>query len=161
MRLTIDAGAYEGTMDLGGLALQNLEVSDGAADVKLQFSQPNTAEMDIFQYKTGASSVELRSLANANFSNMNFKSGAGNYTLDFSGELKRDASVTIDAGLSSVKVIVPEGVDARLFYDGGLSNVDISGAWEKSGNQYTQPGDGPRLTINVNMGAGQLNLSNQ
>ena len=161
MRLTVDAGAYEGNLDLGGLALQNLEVSDGAADVNLQFSQPNTVEMDTFRYKTGASNVELHDLANANFSNMNFKSGAGNYTLDFSGELKRDASVTIDAGLSSVKVIVPEGVNARVLYDGGLTNVDISGAWEKSVNQYTQPGDGPRLTFNVNMGAGQLNLSNQ
>lgn len=161
MRLTINSGAYEGSMDLGGLALQSLEVSDGAAQVNLQFSQPNTVEMDTFQYKTGASSVELRGLANANFSSMEFKSGAGSYTLDFSGELKRDASVNIDAGLSSFKLIVPEGVNAQLFYDGGLTNVDVSGAWEKSGNEYTQAGSGPSLTINVTMGAGDLNLSNQ
>jgi hypothetical protein len=161
MRLTINSGAYEGSMDLGGLALQSLEVSDGAAQVNLQFSRPNTVEMDTFQYKTGASSVELRGLANANFSSMEFKSGAGSYTLDFSGELKRDASVNIDAGLSSFKLIVPEGVNAQLFYDGGLTNVDVSGAWEKSGNEYTQAGSGPSLTINVTMGAGDLNLSNQ
>lgn len=161
IRLTVKAGAYEGSLDLGGLALQSLEVDDGAADVDLEFSKPNTAEMETFKYTTGASNVKLRSLANANFSNMNFKSGAGDYTLDFSGELKRDATVTIDAGLSSVKVIVPEGVNARLLFDGGMTNVDLSGAWEKSGNQYEQAGSGPRLTINVNMGAGQLTLSNE
>lgn len=161
MQLSIDAGAYEGRYDLGGLAIESLEISDGAADVELQFSQPNPVEMGEFRYKTGASSVKLRMLGNANFDTMTFKSGAGDYTLDFSGSLQRDATVTIDAGFSSVKLIVPEGVSARVLFDGGLTNVDISGNWNKSGNQYEQPGDGPRLTINVNMGAGELQLRNR
>jgi hypothetical protein len=100
-------------------------------------------------------------LANANFENLVFKGGAGNYQLDFSGELKRDATATIDAGFSSLTVIVPEGVSTRVFVDGGLANVDVGGQWEKSGDEYTLSGEGPRLTINVNIGAGGLTLRNR
>lgn len=159
--LTINAGAYKGEIDLGGLSIQSLRVSDGAADVKLGFSAPNLVEMDTLRYSTGASKVELTGLANANFESLIFKGGAGNYVLDFSGVLKRDATVTVDSGFSSVTVVVPEGVSARVFVDGGLANVDIGGQWEKSGDQYTLAGEGPRLTLNVNIGAGSLTLRNR
>ena len=159
--LTINAGAYKGEFDLGGLAIQSLRMSDGAADVHLGFSAPNLGEMDTLRYDTGASKVELTGLANANFETLVFKGGAGQYTLDFSGELKRDATVTIDSGLSSLTVVVPDGVSTRVFVDGGLANVDLSGGWDKSGNEYTLDGEGPRLTINVNIGAGSLSLKNK
>jgi hypothetical protein len=161
MDLLINAGAYKGTFDLGGLALQSLRISDGASDVRLDFSSPNLVDMDTLRYTTGASHVELSGLANANFDNLVFKGGAGNYRLDFSGELKRDATVTIDAGFSGLTVIVPEGVSARVFVDSGLANVDVGGQWEKSGDEYSLAGEGPRLTINVNIGAGSLTLRNR
>jgi hypothetical protein len=161
MDLTIKAGAYKGVFELGGLALHSLDVGDGAADVSLSFSSPNLAEMDEMRYSTGASNVELSGLANANFDTLDFKGGAGSYSLDFSGDLKRDATVTIDSGLSSLTLIVPEGTWVRLFVDSGLANVDIGGAWEKSGNEYSMDGEGPRLTINVNIGAGSLTLRNR
>lgn len=160
MQISIQAGAYKGTMELGGLSVSSLDVSDGASEVKLSFSSPNKAEMSNLKYQTGASSVSLTGLANANFSDMVFKGGAGSYTLDFGGELKRDATINVDAGLSSVTIIVPKGVSARVLVDRGLANVDISGDWEKSGSDYTLTGQGPRLTINVNLGAGNLVLRN-
>lgn len=161
MDLRINAGAYKGEFELGGLNIESLSISDGAADVRLDFSEPNQAEMGTFRYTTGASHVELAGLANANFDTMLFKGGAGDYTLDFSGELKRDATVTVDSGFSGIKLIVPEGVSARVFVDSGLANVDIGGKWERSGNEYTLAGEGPRLTINVNIGAGSLTLRNR
>jgi hypothetical protein len=159
LNLVIQSGAYQGDLELGGLSLHSLRVSDGAASVDLMFSQPNAVDMDSLRYETGASQVHLTGLANAHFSKMDFKGGAGEYVLDFSGELMRDATVTVDAGLSSIKIIVPEGTSARVIVDRGLANVDIDSGWEKSGNDYTTAGDGPRLTINVNLGAGNLELS--
>lgn len=159
LRLVINAGAYEGRFELGGLPLVDLRVADGAADSRMRFSEPNPVEMETLRYDTGASSVELEALANANFSTLIFKGGAGDYRLDFSGQMQRDATVNIDSGISSVEVIVPEGTNARLLFDGGLTDVDLSGAWEKEGDMYFMPGEGPRLTINVNMGAGSLQLS--
>ncbi|MEJ2707681.1 MAG: toast rack family protein [Anaerolineales bacterium] len=161
MDLDIEAGAYKGRYELGGLSLQSLQVSDGASDVELDFSEPNLVEMDEFRYSTGASSVELNSLANANFDSMVFRSGAGDYRLDFSGELQRDARVRIESGISQVVILVPQGVPASLRFEGGLSNISLSGDWQKSGSQYTHPGSGAELTIDVSMGAGNLDLRTQ
>jgi hypothetical protein len=161
LKLEIKAGAYAGKLELGGLALETLDITDGASDVTLKFSEPNLSEMTVFRYMTGASKVSLSGLANANFENMVFKGGAGDYTLNFSGKLQRDTSVVIDCGMSSLTLIVPEGVSTRLFYDGGLSNVDVLGAWEKTGTDYILTGSGPTLTININMGVGSLSLRNE
>lgn len=158
--LRITAGAYQGRYELGGMAIQELTVQDGAADVRLSFDEPNLTEMSMLSYSTGASSVELSGLANANFDEMEFRGGAGDYRLDFSGELLRDADVTIDAGISSVTVLVPEGMNVQLTFDGGLSNVDVHGEWQQDGTEYTQSGSGPTLTIHVKMGAGNLSLDN-
>jgi hypothetical protein len=158
MQLTINAGAYQGDLELGGLALKALEVSDGAADVRLNFSEANLVEMDTLRYITGASNVKLNGLANANFASMIFRSGAGDYTLDFSGSLQRDAVVTIESGISQVVIVIPIGTPASVNFNGGLTSVTKSSQWSQSGNTYTQPGEGPKLTINVDMGAGNLEL---
>jgi len=159
MNLRIDSGAYQGRFELGGLSLTNLDIKDGAADVKLSFSELNKVEMTQFNYSTGASNVKLTGLANANFRVFDFDSGAGDYTLDFSGELQRDATVTISSGLSNVIVIVPEGVNAIVTVEGGALNVNADSGWSQNGSVYRQNGEGPTLTIIIDMGAGNLTLT--
>jgi hypothetical protein len=158
MALTISAGAFKGDFDLGGLALTDLEMSGGASDVRLDFSAPNLAEMRDFRYSTGASTARLSGLANANFERMLFRSGLGDYTLDFDGQLQRDADVTVETGVSQVTVVIPQGMNVRVIVNGALSNVDLSGAWQQSGSEYTLLGAGPLLLIHVQMGAGNLEL---
>ena len=157
--LSIEAGAYKGRFDLGGLSLSSLTIKDGAADVELSFSEPNATEMSILRYETGASNVKLSGLANANFTSLIFNSGAGDYTLDFSGELQRDATVNLSSGLSNVILIIPEGVNAEVTVEGGFKNVSAGPGWSQSGDVYTQEGDGPTLTFVIEMGAGNLTLT--
>jgi hypothetical protein len=160
MALTIDGGAYEADLELGGLSLTNLTVTDGAANVELSFSELNQSEMSIFRYETGASNIKLTGLSNANFSTFDFSSGAGDYTLDFSGDLQRDASVTIDTGLSNIILVIPEGVNTVIKVDSGASNINAVPGWQQRGDTYTQEGDGPTLTFVISIGAGNLTISN-
>jgi len=92
--------------------------------------------MTLLQYETGASNVSLIGLANANFVNMEFDSGAGNYTLDFSGTFQRDASVNIETGVSNMTLVIPTGIPVRITVDGGLSNVTFGSGWRRKG-MYT------------------------
>ncbi|HZD55528.1 MAG TPA: toast rack family protein [Anaerolineales bacterium] len=160
MNLRVAAGAYQGRIELGGLSLENLRVSDGAAESQVSFSEPNQVQMDTLRYETGASKITLTGLANANFGDMIFKGGAGDYRLDFSGDLQRDATVNVQSGLSNVVISVPEGTAARLTIQGGLANVDRRGSWEKSADTYLLSGEGPMITFTVDMGAGNLELNN-
>lgn len=161
LRLEIDAGAYRGELDLSGVPLRRLDIADGASTSTVKFESVNPEEMSELRYTTGASTVTLEGLANANFARMRFEGGAGTYTLDFSGELQRDATVTIQAGICSLKIIVPEGTPARINRSGALTTVNTEGRWSVDGDTYEKSGDGPMLTINVELGAGTLTLVNK
>ncbi len=159
MDLTIKAGAYDGNLELGGLALKGLTVRDGASNVDLSFQEPNLTEMSLLRYETGASNVKLTGLANANFSTLTFSGGAGNYTLDFGGKLQRAAVVTVEAGLGDMSLVIPEGVNAVVTVEGAALNVNHSSVWTQNGQKYTQKGSGPTLTIVVKMSAGNLTIT--
>jgi N-terminal domain of toast_rack, DUF2154 len=158
MSLRISAGAYAGVLDLSGVALTNLEINDGASQATVRFDILNPADMQRLTYKTGASSVDLIGLGNANTSQITFDSGAGNYTLDFSGALTKDLNVKINSGLSQVTVIVPKNTHTIVNLDGGLSNVDTEGTWTVSNSRYETGGSGSTITIDVEMAVGNLVL---
>ena len=161
MNLTVSAGAYDASMDLSGLPLRRLTVQDGAGDVEVRFDEVNPETMDRLSYQTGASEISFIGLANANFAEMNFNGGAGQYSFDFSGNLQRDAVITIDVGLSTVRIIVPSGVAAQVDVDGAAEKTFALGAWQTEGDSYVNPGAGSQLTIKVNVGAGNVHLANQ
>jgi hypothetical protein len=143
MDLSINAGAYQGDFELGGLALTGLTVKDGAASVALSFSKPNPIAMTVLRYETGASQVELKGLSNANFSTMLMSSGAGDYTLDFSGDLRRDATITITTGLSNIELVVPWGCNPDCRY-----RTDQRQCWllvDKGRQQVLPDGDSGRV----------------
>lgn len=159
MDLVISAGAYDGTIELGGLSLRSLDITDGASNVDLSFSAPNPVDMSILQYTTGASDVKLTGLANANFSTLAFSGGAGNFTLDFSGDLQKDGVVTIDSGFGNVSLLIPPDVSAKVTVESAAVNINPGSTWTQSGKDYLQEGTGPTLTFIVKMAAGNLLIS--
>jgi len=161
MSLNINAGAYEGSFELGGLSLEKLVIDEGGSTLIGGFSTPNQVEMSSFTVSTGGSTMQLTGLANANFEQMTFDSGAGDYTLSFDGELKRDANVMIETGAATVNLIIPEGVNAQVTFDGGLTTINKSGGWEQNETVYTLSGSGPAITITIKMGLGTLNLKTE
>jgi len=158
IELTIKAGAYSGEFEFGGLALTDLHITDGASNVELKFSTPNTSRMNAFRYETGASNITMEKLGNANFQTMIFQSGAGNYSLDFSGVYQHDASVFIETGLSRLIISVPEGVQAEVNFEGSLSKIFTSGNWQESGDEYILEGQGPILIFTIETKAGTVTL---
>lgn len=158
LSLVINAGAYTGDYELGGLSIHRLDVTDGASKVNLSFSKPNLVQMTSLNYTTGASEVTLKGLANANTTDMTFRSGAGNYTLDFSGNLQSNMDVTVEAGVSSVTIAIPQGMNAQVLTETGLMTVSASGSWQQQGTTYSLAGSGNTITVHAKLGAGNLKL---
>ncbi|HLE30471.1 MAG TPA: toast rack family protein [Anaerolineales bacterium] len=161
MELEINAGAYDGTLDLSGVPLRRLSIRDGASNAEVVFDSLNPETMKKLSYETGASSVKLTGLANANFAVMDFTGGAGSYTLDFSGELQQDAEVAVKTGASSLRLVIPEGMKAKVTVRGGLSDVSTIGGWTEEGDTYETEGEGYTLTVEMEMAVGSLTLVNK
>ena len=166
LRLTVTAGAYEGSYDLGGLSLQKLSIKDGASKSNVTFSAPNLSQMESLTYDTGASSVTMTGLGDANFKKLDFKGGAGSFTLDFSGQLRTSGAANITAGVGTVHIIVPSATAAKVQVKGALSSVTHEGAWVITNKTYATPAagggqQGKLLTITVDMSVGSLTLTTE
>ncbi len=161
MSLTVKAGAYNGTFNLGGVPLRNLHIEQGTASTEIKFNSANPEVMKELFISAGASNIALTGLSNANFERLTFSGGASNYTLDFSGKLQRSATATIKTGISNVTLIVPEGTNAKATLTGGLRAANPEGTWRKDGDSYSLAGSGPSLTMNIEMGLGALQLKNR
>jgi hypothetical protein len=159
MDLNINAGAYTGAVNLSELHLRNLTISDGASDSQVTFESANPEVLDVFTYETGASSVKLTGLGYANFKELNFKGGVGDYKLDFAGALQRDATVNIDAGMSTLRLSIPSNTKATVEISGGMKGVKTEGTWTAHEDTYTTTGTSEfTLTIKINIGLGSLTL---
>src|SRR5919199_5757351 len=97
--LTVETGASEFDLDLGGVPVSSLMVRQGAGRFELDFSTANPHPMELLEVSSGAAGIELENLANANFSEMRLSGGAAGYELGFGGTLLRDAQVSVETGL--------------------------------------------------------------
>ncbi len=160
VNLVVQAGAYNGTWNLGGLRLQSLKWEEGASSSTIAFGLPNPEKLETFTFKTGASTLKLTGLGNLNFAQMDFQGDAGTYTLDFGGKLKRSANVEVKTAASTMTIVVPVGTSARINVKSKVSNIKTVGSWTTSGATYTTGKEDAtdKLTVNVDIGAGQLTL---
>src|SRR5215204_7387161 len=160
--LTIETGASEFDLDLGGVPLRGLTVRQGAGKFELGFSEPNPHTMELLEISSGAAGIELENLANANFSEMRLSGGAAGYELDFGGTLSRDAEATIETGLSGVQIMIPPSTAAKIVAETTLGRVDVGDGYTKSeGAFWTEAGmagNKPLLTIRAGVRLGALQL---
>lgn len=159
----VELGAGRGELDLSGLKVQELRISTGASDVHLSCNEPNPITADNVEIESGVSKFTADGLSNLNFRKMAFSGGVGSYRLDFGGELSNDADATIDVGLGSIVVEVPEPIHARVRYDDGwFSKFSLSGDFRraKSGVYETEgyAEAGKRLEIRIDSGLGSVKI---
>jgi hypothetical protein len=160
--MAVETGASECECELGGLPLTRLAVRQGAGKMTLSFSAPNPAEMRQLEIGGGASGMTVSGLANDNAAEMSLEGGAASYVLDFGGNLRRDGSVRITTGMSSVDLRVPATTAARIRSESVLGSVDVGdGFTTRDGSYWTQAaqsGASPTLSISVSVTMGSLRL---
>ncbi len=161
-RLTVEIGASENQLDLGGVPLSRLALRHGAGKTVLDFSAPNPQPMTLMEIGAGAGSTELRNLANAHCAELLIEGGMASYTLDFGGVLRQDAHARITAALSSVEITVPASTAARIVTESQLGHIEPgNGFTMKEGAFWTRAaleGRTPTLTIAANVTMGSLRL---
>jgi len=105
----------------------------------------------------GTSNLQLAGLS---LTGLEVNLGAGNYTVDLSGDWARNLDVTIDAGAAFLTVRLPRDVGVRVKVESGPHTIDATGL-TKDGEFYTNAAYGVSdvtLQIDLQAGIGTINL---
>jgi hypothetical protein len=161
-KLTLEGGANECSLDLGGLPITELVVKQGAGKYDIDFTQPNPQAMGLFALSAGAAGVTLKHLANANLSELTIEGGAAGFNLDFGGTLQHDATVKINTGMSAVEIQIPATTAAKIIAKADIGSLDVGDGFAKKEGAFWSlaalEGQPPLLTIEANVAVGSLHF---
>ena len=160
LEMDLEIGAGVGTLDFTGLQLSELDVDMGPGDFEVRFDEPNTAGMGRLTLDTGAAKLEATGVGNAGPDHMTVQSGAGQITLDFTGDWPGSADIDITAGVGAMTLRVPDNLGVEVEVEGGLSNVEAVD-FRKQGDSYVNDAFDTaetRLHIAVKVGLGNVRL---
>jgi len=127
MDLDLEFGAVHAELDLGGLALTDLDLSTGASESTIDISEPNRERMETARFEVGAAEFEVHRLGNLNAERIEFDAGVGSLVLWLDGEWQRDARLSVDMGLGALELHVPEGLGIQLRKDSFFTALDSEG----------------------------------
>lgn len=159
--LSLELGAVEAELQLGGLRLTDLTVRGGAADVTARFDQPNRADLRTMTLQVGAAHLKMLDVANSGVSRVVAEVGAGALSMDLSGTLSRDVDITATLlmGGLELKVSQDDGVfvDERSFIGG----FEKDGFVKRADGWYTSNYDSAARHVRIHLHAflGGLSLN--
>ncbi len=163
--LTVESGASEVEIDLGGLPVSRLNIRGAAGNYIINFSTPNPQALILLSVTFGVGVVEFNNLSNANLVEMLVEGAAATYRLDWGTNLIRPARVRIATGISLIEMTFPSTVPALITADTRIGNTEVDeGVIEKDGGYWTQAaldGGEPRLTVRANLAFGTLRLNSR
>jgi len=162
--LAIESGASDKNFcDFGGVPLTSLDFKQGAGQFVLDFSKPNATEMTLLNVSAGASTIELRNLANANAAEFSLTGGVASFLVDFCGVLMRDLHARINSGMAEVKVTAPRETAIKLQPNTTLASINVGDGFVTRDGAYwseaAAAGQTPVLTIDLITALGTSKIS--
>ena len=136
MDLHVSFGAGSAELDLGGLALTGLEFNTGASESRIKVSAPNREQISKAQFNIGAADFQLEQLGSLNAEDIEINAGVGSLKLSLDGSWQRDAVISIDMGIGSLELHVPEDLGFQLRKNSFLTSLNGMRNLVKEGNVY-------------------------
>lgn len=91
-------------------------------------------------------------------SSLDLSLGASDISLIF-GDIGRDTTVDIEAGVANIKILVPETVNLQFSLDGAINNLNLEAAGlVKSGNYYITPNSRSSTKLEIKLAGGINNV---
>ena len=137
--LSASVGTGDASIDLGGMALHQLEVQSTASHTTIDFSRPATGACQSATFIVAASQIEVQHAAQAGCALIRVRGGAGGASLTFNGDWQRDVAVDVDLAMGSFSLLVPRGTGVRVSGERFLAPLADSG-FVRSGDNWTTPG---------------------
>ncbi len=149
-------GIGESIIELGGLAVQSVDLDLGTGSHTLKFDEPTAAPIDSFNLAASIGELRVVELGNASPRRASIRHRVGEVNIGLRGEWRRDADVAIRCGIGECAVRVPTDVAVEgLSTDVGFGEVKMSGL-----ERLRPPGAGvPTLRLELSGKVGEVRVS--
>jgi hypothetical protein len=151
MDLTLELGAVEGELQLGGLRLTEFALKGGAADLAVRFDQPNPERMRRMTLEVGAADVKVLRAGNAAPEFIKATIGVGSLSLDLGGEWSRDIELDANVALGELAVRVPPDVGVRIDASTFLVGFEKAGLTKQGDSWITPDFDAAKRHVRIRM----------
>ncbi|MEO8287320.1 MAG: toast rack family protein [Chloroflexota bacterium] len=156
--VTYNESSTQGALNIGQAHSEGfIRTPDGVRNdwsLRLKDGLPMTLSASL---GAGSSTIKLDGLS---VSKLDLSSGAGETTLDLTGNWKHNLEATLRTGIGDTTIRLPQDVGVRLTIDGGLSNVSTGGL-NHNGKYYTNDAYGKTpvtVEITVQSGIGSVKI---
>jgi len=156
----LEAGAINGWFDFSGLKVENIKLEVGAGELDLAFNKPNPVQPRI-SISAGAAATTASGLCNANFSTLEFHSGAGKSDLTFDGVYQSTGEVDLKYGVGLNTIFLAKDLGVRVRKSGSfLAPVSLHGFAKEGEIYYSKNYEQARgrLDFNIEMGVGHTTV---
>lgn len=160
MDLGLELGAVRADLDLGGLALRDLQFSTGASETTIDVSEPNSVRMKRAKLDVGAASFSARRLGNLNAERIEVSAGVGDVKLDFSGQWRDPAHIKVSMGLGSLELAFPRGLGVKIDRSTFLTSFDSQGLVKRGDSYFSEGWENAavRVTVQIDAAFGSINV---
>lgn len=160
MDLALQFGAVKADVDLGGLALTGLELATGASESRIAVSAPNPSRLGTAQFKVGAADFSLSGVGNLSADRIEVQTGVGQVRLALDGAWRHDAELSVEMGLGSLRLSIPEGLGVRVRKDSFLTSFDPEGLVKRGDAYYSLDWETAerKVTIDLNAAFGSVQV---
>ena len=159
--LDFEFGAALAEIELGGLSVRRLELSTGASETRVRFSERNPIRMESLTIDVGAADFAMRGIGNANARKIRLNGGVAEMELDFSGAWSGDTHLEADFGLGSLTLRIPRDVGLRVRKDTLLASFEGPRMSRRGDNTYYSDNwdaASRRLTVDIDAAFGDITI---
>lgn len=149
---------YRNDWDLSfaGTVLLDLQCKIGAGTIAMDLSKMQVRQLTV---DSGAATTTITA-SPAAMTEMTVKEGVGNTTLDLSGDWKNSADISVQGGVGSTRVTVPQNTGVIMNIRRGVGSVSAPG-FASDGTSYRNDSYGKTsvtLTLDINVGVGSVTI---
>jgi hypothetical protein len=114
-----EVGLGSSSLELGGLALQSLELELGMGEHTLSFATPTAAPVSRLALDSSMGEIEVLLAGNASPRELAIEHGMGELRLDLGGRWRNDGRVDLSLGMGSCQVALPDREEAGALVEKG------------------------------------------
>ncbi len=155
VKLSVNTGVGDARLSLTGLRMSLLNLESGVGGSRISAYEPNPIPCNRVRIKNGVGSLDAVGLGNLNFRELEFEGGVGGANLDFSGDWRGNADISIQVGVGGVTLRMPRSLGVRVDTQKHfLSGFHLDGFTKRDSYYYSENYDTAQVRVSLRVVTG-------